>query len=436
MNKLNISPRQALKMALFGPGCIGLQSLATGIPISALLNGIPSTAHAQVSRTPQYLILISRSAGDPFNANTPGSYVDGVVNNPDAAMAPTNFYLGSQETTAAAPWAALPSWALEQTTFIHHRTYQNIHGQHDNVMALLGNALGASGSGTETIASLYSSETASLLGTIQQEPIALGGNALTFEGRALQSVSPQTLATLFSPESGTALQLTQLRQQRLDQINAVLRTNGTAAQRAWLDRYATSKEQIQSLDESLLETFNSITSNDQDAQIAAAVALIQMKVSPVIQISIAFGGDNHVDGGLANEAAQTVTGVQAISSLLSQLEAKGLQDKVTVANLSVFGRTLAQKGTRGRNHNLNHHVMMISGANVNAGVIGSIARSGNDFGATGIDSVTGAGSDDADIPANETLEGATKTLGCALGISADRIDTRISAGKIIQAALS
>ena len=113
-----------------------------------------------------------------------------------------------------------------------------------------------------------------------------------------------------------------------------------------------------------------------------------------------------------------------------------MQDKLTVANLSVFGRTLAQKGTRGRNHNLNHHVMMISGANVNAGVIGSIARSGNDFGATGIDSVTGAGSDDADIPANETLEGATKTLGCALGISADRIDTRISAGKIIQAALS
>ena len=436
MSQLNISRRKALKMALFGPGCVGLQSLATGIPISALLNGIPINAHAQNAGTPQNLILISRSAGDPFNANAPGSYVDGVVNNPDPSMAPTNFYLGSQETTAAAPWASLPEWALSQRTFIHHRTYQNVHGQHDNVMRLLGNALGSAGTGTENVASLYSSETSSLLGTIQQEPIALGGNALTFEGRALQSVSPQTLATLFSPESGTALQLTQLRQQRLDEINAVLRSNGTSAQREWLDRYATSREQIQALDESLLETFSSITSDDQDAQIAAAVALIQMQVSPVIQIAIEFGGDNHVDGGLANEAAQYVTGVQAISSLLTQLETAGLQDRVTVANLSVFGRTLAQKGTRGRNHNLNHHVMMISGANVNPGVVGSIAASGNDFGATGIDSVTGAGSDDADIPADETLEGATKTLGAALGISNEQMDLRINGGKVIQAALS
>lgn len=78
------------------------------------------------------------------------------------------------------------------------------------------------------LASLSSRETASMLGTIQQEPIALDGNSLTFEGRALQSVSPQTLATLFSPETGTALQFSQLRQQRLDQISASLRTNGSA----------------------------------------------------------------------------------------------------------------------------------------------------------------------------------------------------------------
>lgn len=436
MKKLNISRRQALKMALFGPGYVGLQSLATGIPISALLGGIPNTAFAQDAPSAQYLIMISRSLGDPFNANTPGSYVDGVVNNPHASMTPTEFLLGGEQTVAAAPWAELPEWALSQTAFIHHRTYQNVHGQHDNVMGLLGNALGESGIGTEMVASLYSSETASMLGTIQQEPIALGGNSLTFEGRALQSVSPQTLATLFSPETGTALQLSQLRQQRLDQINASLRINGTAAQRTWLDRYATSQDQIQSLDESLLETFSTINNNGQDAQIAAAVALIQMQVSPVMQVSIAFGGDNHADEGLEKEAAQTVTGVQAISNLMSQLQAKGLQDKVTIANLSVFGRTLAQKGTNGRNHNLNHHVMMVSGANVKPGVIGSVTESGNDFGATGIDSISGVGSDNADIPANETLESTAKTLGCALGISAERINTRISGGKIIEAALS
>lgn len=435
MNKLSISRRQALKTALFGPGSIGLHSLATGLPISALLNGIPNTAHAAELATPQYLILISNAAGDPFNANAPGSYIEGVVNNPSPALAPTDFFLGDQATTAAAPWAALPEWALQQTAFIHHRTYQNAHPQHNKVMALLGNARGPNGTGTETITSLYSSETAGLLGTIQREPIALGGNSLSFEGRALQSVKPQTLATLFSPESGAGLQLTQLREQRLNEINAALHANGTPGQREWLDRYASSKEEIQSLDEELLGTFATITSNDQNAQISAAVALIQMQVSPVIQISVGFGGDNHRDAGLTNEATQSVTGIQAIASLLTQLEAKGLQDRVTVANLSVFGRTLAQKGTAGRNHNLNHHVMMISGANVNPGVIGGIARSGNDFGATGIDSISGAGDDNADIPANETLEGATKTLGCALGISAERVDTRINNGRVIQAAL-
>lgn len=92
---------------------------------------------------------------------------------------------------------------------------------------------------------------------------------------------------------------------------------------------------------------------------------------------------------------------------------------MTIAGLSVFERTLAQKGE-----------------SVNPGVIGSVTESGNNFGATGIDSIAGVGNDDADIPANETLEGAEKTLGCALGISAERINTRISGGKIIEVALS
>lgn len=151
------------------------------------------------------------------------------------------------------------------------------------------NPRGPTGTGTETITSLYSSETADLQGTIQREPIALGGNSLSFEARTLQSVRPQTLATLFSPESGTPLQFKQLRQQRLDQINAALRTDGTPTQRQWLDRYAASQDQIQSLDEDLLGTFSAINSNDQDAQISATIALIQMQVSPVIQIEIAFG---------------------------------------------------------------------------------------------------------------------------------------------------
>ena len=435
MKKLSISRRHALKTALFGPGYIGLQSLATGIPISALMNGIPNTAHALEDSRPQYLILTSRSAGDPINANAPGTYVDGVVHNPSQDLAATNFFLGDQRVRAARPWSTLPQRALDQTTFIHHRTYQNVHAQHDNVMGLLGNARGPTGTGTEVITSLYSSETAGMLGTIQQEPIALAENALTFEGRALQSVQPQTLATLFTPETGVGLQLQRRRQISLDRINAELRTNGTPTQRRWLDRYASSQDQIESLDESLLGVFSGLSNNNERSQIQAAIALIQMQVAPVIQIGIDFGGDNHRDGGLTEEATKTISGMASLTAMFEQLRAVGLQDRVTVANLNVFGRTLREKGTRGRNHNLNHHVMMVSGANVNPGVIGSVARSGNDFGATAINSTTGAGGGNADIPANQTLEAATKTLGCALGISADRMNTRINRGKIIRAAL-
>ena len=104
MKTLNHSRRQALKAALFGPGFIGLKSLATGLPISVLLNGIPKDAQAQTTDgSPQYLILMSSAAGDPINANCPGSYVDGVVNNPQATLAETALSLGGYQTTAAAP---------------------------------------------------------------------------------------------------------------------------------------------------------------------------------------------------------------------------------------------------------------------------------------------------------------------------------------------
>lgn len=51
------------------------------------------------------------------------------------------------------------------------------------------------------------------------------------------------------------------------------------AQHTWLDRYAMSQDQIQSLDERLIETFSAINNNDQDVQIAATVALIQMQAA-------------------------------------------------------------------------------------------------------------------------------------------------------------
>lgn len=105
----------------FGPEHEELQPLTTRTPVSALLRGIQNTAHAQDASSVQYLIMISGSASSPFNANTPDSDVDGVVNNPNSALAPTEFLLSGQQTVAAAPWAGLSEWTLSQIEFIHHR---------------------------------------------------------------------------------------------------------------------------------------------------------------------------------------------------------------------------------------------------------------------------------------------------------------------------
>lgn len=433
---MDASRRSFLRRALLGP--VGLRALATGLPASFFLSGFPrGDALAAEPAPPQFLLYLNARAGHPINANAPGSYgINGVTNNPQASMAPTSLQLGGVSTTAAAPWATLPQWVLDRTCFIHHRTYQNAHPQHEKVMALMGAAKGETGTGTEHLASLVASETADALGTLQREPVALGGENVTYKGSVLQTLRPRTLSQIFSPLEGTALQLAQLRDTALDEIHSDLRARGTTAQRSWLDRHAASREQVKQIDETLLERFASIEGNGQDDQLAAAIALFLMKIAPVVTVDVAFGGDNHTDAGLAKEADQTVAALASLGTFFAELDAVGLADQVTVTNLSVFGRTLGKKGTAGRDHNLNHHVMMISGPAVQPGVFGGIKESGNDFGATSIDSATGEGGNGGDIPEDETLEAAAKTLATVVGLAPDRVELRVAGGKVISAAVA
>ncbi|MCA9706163.1 MAG: DUF1501 domain-containing protein [Myxococcales bacterium] len=436
---MDTTRRTMLKNALFGSSFLGLRAVASGIPMAALMTGRIPEAQAEGDYTdePQSLILFTSQAGDPFNANTPGCYtgVSGVHNNPHPEMAPTNMMLGDQATKAAKPWAEVPQDVLDRTAFIHHRTYLNTHPAYAKVLSLVGSAKAPGGNGSDMVASVYSSELSETLGTIQQEPISLSKGELSFQGRALQSLRPSMLREMFAPLDGLQLDLQLLRDQTLDDMHAQLREGGTHAQKVWLDRHALSREQVRSIDESLLQRFADLDNDNTNNQIRAAVTLILMKVSPVIAIQIPFGGDNHKDTDLADERDQTVSGVASWRFIFEELAAAGLQDQVTVANLNVFGRTLRNQGSsKGRDHNLNHHVMAITGKHVRGGVMGGIEPSGNDFGATSIDSVTGASG--GDIPPEQTLEAAAHTLGRALGIPQDRLDARIDNGTPILAALA
>src|SRR6185312_10529209 len=141
-------------------------------------------------------------------------------------------------------------------------------------------------------------------------------------------------ATLTNP-AGPLSNLQPLRDQTLNQLYDLYKNGASPAQKAYVDSLVTSQQQVRSINQTLLDQLSSIKDNSAASQVVAALALIQMNVTPVVAIHIPFGGDNHRDVGLANETAQTVSGVATIASLMQQLQAAGLQDKVTFASLNV-----------------------------------------------------------------------------------------------------
>jgi uncharacterized protein (DUF1501 family) len=234
--------------------------------------------------------------------------------------------------------------------------------------------------------------------------------------------------------------LTSLRDQQIDAIYGELQKSGTAMQRQFLDRYALGREQVRKLGEDLSTLLMRLPLDPTDRnspmdQLVAAVALIKLKVAPVVTIHLPFGGDNHNDSDLTTEAADTQASVAALGSQWTELKAQGLEDQVTFASLNVFGRTLKRNAGGGRNHNQNHHVMTLFGKHVQGGVIGGVGRVDSDFGALAIDSSTGEGSAGGDIDPLTSLESAGKTLAAALQLPSERIEQRISGGKVVAAAI-
>jgi hypothetical protein len=434
---MTTSRRRLLKSALLGAGLVGLRSFATGLPKSWLLG--ERVAHAE-GLTPQFLILATSGNGDPLNANAPGSFVPGAENSPLPELAAADVTFGGESYQAAKCWGSLPEELRARLAFFHHRTYTNAHPEHRKVMALQGAAKSAAGNGQEMLPSLIASELASTLGTIQTEPIPLGNELITFEGRALDNIDPTGLKSLFDQPDDLLTGLTSLRDQEIDAIYADLRVNGTRVQREFLDRYALGREQVRKLGEDLAQLLTRLpvdpTERDSPIdQVIAAVALVKLKVAPVITLHLPFGGDNHNDSDLTVEAQDTVTSIATLGTLWSELAAQGLQDQVTFASLNVFGRTLKRNAGGGRNHNQNHHVMTLFGKHVKGGVIGGVDVVDQDFGATGIDSKTGKADPSGDIAPLTSLESAGKTLAAALQVPGDRIEQRITGGKVVSAAL-
>jgi hypothetical protein len=441
---MSLSRRQAILQTLFGSSGLGLLSFATGVPLSVLGNprralaaGGP-TATCPNPAAATYLILSQSSGGDPINANVPGTYEDANIAHPaDPTMAATDMLVGGQQRKAAAPWASLDPAVIAQTSFFHHQTDTVVHADNPKVMRL--NEQVAK---NEMLVSMLAAQLAPCLGTVQQQPVSLGeggsGDAITFEGRAQPLMRPKSLAAVLTLPDGPLKDLRPLRDQGLDRLNAWYKANATAGQANFLDRYAKSQAELRNVSDTLLNSLSSISSNDADAQAVAAVALLQLNVTPVVSMQIPFGGDNHGDPGLAQETKQTVSGVATLGKLMQQLGAANLATRTTFTTLNVFGRTLAleHKNLDGRDHNGDHHVAVMIGPRLKSGVVGGVAPGGGDYAATAIQSSTGAGAQNGDIAAAETFSSMGKTLGVACGLTAECMDANILHGKVVAGALT
>jgi hypothetical protein len=434
---MDTSRRNLILNALVGGGLVGLRALATGLPVGFLTHprralAADPPACADKSRA-QFLVLSTSGDGDPVNANVPGTYdFPDIVHAQDPSVAPATFALGGKMVTGAQVWSTLPQNVLDRTCFFHHATFTNSHPNEPKVLRLMGQT-----SRQECIPSIFAKYLAGCLGTIQTEPVSVGaGSVLTFEGRALPNVSPTGIRDVLGHVQGPLANLQNLRDQSLDEMNALLKQSGTSAQRAFVDSCALSRQETRKISDDVLGALSDITSDAADGQIAAAVALIRMNIAPVMAIKIPFGGDNHTDPDLLQkEVPQHQAGVALVAQLMTALAQYGLADRVTFAMLNVFGRTLKIQGTTGRGHWANHHAGIIVSGRTKGSVIGGLVPQNGDYSALPIDSVTGAGAQNGDIAFSDTLGAFAKTLGATLGIPSDVLDTNITRGKVVPAAL-
>jgi hypothetical protein len=436
-----ITRREALLSTLFGAGLVGLRSLASGLPVSLLLHPRRALAQATMpgcaaSSKAQFVIFNTSGAGDPLNASVPGTYEDPlIVHSPDPAMAPAQLRIRGQAFTAAAPWATLPQAVLDRTCFFHMMTNTPVHPKEPEVLKLMGATYAG-----EMLPSQLAKQLAPCLGTIQSQPISLGATTpaegLSYAGAALPIIPALALKATLTSQPGPLTDLQKLRDDTLNQLYDLYKEDATPAQKAYIDSLVTSQREVRSIDQSLLDALTSIQDNSAASQMLAAITLIKMKVTPVIAVHIPFGGDNHRDVGLAAESAQTISGVATIADLMQQLDSAGLTDSVSFMSLNVFGRTLGPGNTDGRQHNNNHQVSLAIGKSFQGGVIGGVAPVKNDYGALAIDSKTGMGAQSGDILALDTLASFGKTMLASVGVDQKTIDTQVTGGKVVTAALA
>ncbi len=427
--------RNVLRGLVGVSGAWALRSMATGLPISFLMDPL-NTAYAQEPTMvdpakAQFAVIAVSDAGEPLNANGPGSYdFPEMVHSNAPEMAGTKLKLGSTMTTAAQLWSTLPQWVLDRMAYVHHATGQNNHGVLTNVMRLNGQTKAA-----EMIPSIYAKHLAPTLKTLQIEPaVTGGGEEFEANGVHIQSSPPSAWRDLLTQYVAEPEALAKVRNDTVNAIYAALKSRGNRSQLRYLDRLAKSTSDAKKLAGKANEILLSIKDDGNLGQLQAAVAIIKMNLSPVVVVGLNLGLDNHADPGLAYETAQSIDAFAALNAFFTLLKSNGLEDKVTFSYYGIFGRTFG--AGPGRDHWGPHSASVIIGKNVKAGIYGGLVRGAGHFVATGIDSASGAKAEGGgDIDPGQTLPALGKTVGAALGIPPAVMESEVNSGKVIRGAL-
>ena len=184
--------RQVLMGGAAGLSGLLLRSLAIGLPPAWLAK--PLSAFGQENpNNMQTLILSTSSAGDPINANCPGSYVEGVENN--TLLTPVDFMLGDTATRAAEPWTLLPANVRSRLAFVHYQTNSAAHIEYKSTMTFHGSVKNSAGNGSEMFSSAMAEMSHAGIGALQPEPLPLCREILTVAGQPLQNLNPTELAS-------------------------------------------------------------------------------------------------------------------------------------------------------------------------------------------------------------------------------------------------
>jgi Protein of unknown function (DUF1501) len=434
-----LNRRRLLQGSLAGAGLLGLRAMATGLPISFLLEpkSVKAEGTCAEGSTAQYLILSMSSGGDALNCNVPGTYdlpasfASGTINHADPmdlSMTPGSLTIGGKPWTAAKPWTSLSKELLDRTVFFHHSTGTANHGELGRVLELFGSLRRG-----QWLPSYFAKTLSPCLSTVQAQPITIGGEQLSFDGQYLPKLTPTGLKAVLSAPKDLQAKLQGLRDDTLNKLNDTLKQNRsqTTAERAYLDNMALSQSDLRQMILQVQADLSSINGDDAGNQITAAALLIKMNVTPVVTIHLPFSGDNHSDANFTNEAAQTNASVNNIKNLMSKLKTYGLEDKVTFATLNVFGRLFDTQN--GRGHNSSHSVSLMIGKGFKGGVIGGIVPGGH---AADIDSATGEARDGGDLAAGDSLASVAKTLGRGLGLTDAQLDDQITSGVALKSVIA